>query len=192
MVERLRRAHTPQPRLDPVAFVTIQTLGSIVFSVTETNTKRGRRLRGASVTFHLMASATSGNIATIRLRTRCVTPEAVCMRIKPCRNRKRHSTPHRPVTTVATQAAEVLVPCVLETHSKTGKPRKCLNCPRLRVSVTDCANLMSRVCKLLRMTSCTRHVAFTSRHRRARLTRLSSMAQEAGQSRMIRVIVPEF
>jgi len=119
MVERLRRAHTPSARLDPVTLVTIQPLGSIVFRVTETNTKRGRRLRGASVTFHPMASATGGNIATIRLRTLRVTPEAVRMRIEACRYRERHSATQGPVTTVATQAAEVLVPCVIETHSKT-------------------------------------------------------------------------
>ena len=121
-----------------------------------------------------------------------MTTKTVCVRIEPRRDRECDSTTHWPVTTRTTQSSQILVPRVIETHSETRKPRKRFYRPRLHVCVADGANRVSGICKLLRMTSCTRCVVRSSRHRWTRCIRLASMAQETRQSRVIRIVMLEF
>ena len=175
-----------------MTLVTTQALGSIVLRMTETNPKRGCRLRCTSITFQPVARAARGNIAPVRLRTRCMTTKTVCVRIKSCRDRERDSTTHRPVTTRTTQTAHVLMPRVIEAHPETRKPRKRFYRPCLHVGVADGANWVSGICKLLRMTSGTRCMVRSSRHCRTRRICLPSMTQETRQSRVIRIVMFEF
>jgi hypothetical protein len=192
MVKWLRRTYSPPSCLDAVTLVASQSLGTIMFCMTETDTKRGRGLRRTSITFHLVARATSRDIATIRLRTRRVTAKTICVRIEPCWYGECDATTQRAMATRTTQAAQVLVPRVIETHSKTRKPWKRFYSSRLHVSVTNRANLMSRVCKLFRMTTRAWCVAISARHRRSRLVGLSSMTQETRESGVIRVVMFKF
>lgn len=164
MIERLRRTYPPSSSLDAVTLVASQTLSSIMFCMAETNPKRRGRLRRANITFQLVAGTTGRNVAPLCLRPRRVTPETVCVRIETRGDRKCDSATHGPMTTVATQAAEVLVPPVIEPHAKTRKARKRFYSTRLRVCVTHGANLMARVCKLLRVTSGTGRVAGSPGH----------------------------
>jgi hypothetical protein len=92
MIERLRRAHVSSACLDPVTLVTTQPFRAIVFCMTETNTKRGRRLRCTCVTFHRVADAAGGNITTVRLRTWRVTAKTICVRVEACGYRQRDSS----------------------------------------------------------------------------------------------------
>ena len=82
--------------------------------------------------------------------------------------------------------------CHLGFRCITREPRKRLYRSRLRVCVTHGANLMSRVCKLLRMTPGTGCVSGASRHCWSRRARFSSMTQQARQSRVIRVVMFKF
>lgn len=191
MIERLGCTYAPPSRLNAMAFITSQSFAPVVLCMTEADAKCRRRLRSANIAFHLMACATRGNVAPVCLRACRVTSITVVMRIEPPRDRERNSTTQRPVTTRTTQAAQVPVPRMFEAHSKTRKPRKRLQRTRLCVCMTDRANLMSCVCKLLRMTTGTRCMVRSARHRWSRSIRFSSMAQQARQSRVILVIMPE-
>ena len=191
MIERLRCTYSPPARLNAMAFITRQSVVAIVFCMTEADAKCRCRLRRANVPFHLMACATRGNVAPVCLRAWCVTSKTVVMRIEPTWDRKRDSTTQWPVTTRTTQAAQVLVSRVFEAHSKTRKSRKRLHRTRLCVCMTDRANRMSRVCKLLRMTTRTRCVTRSSRHRRPGSVRFPSMAQQARETRVVLVVMLE-
>ena len=191
MIERLRRAHTPSARLDLMTLVASQPLRSIVFRMTETNTKSRFGLRWTNITFLLMACATRGNVAPIRLRPRRMTTKTVCMRIKSYRNRERDSTARRPMTTRTIQTARALVASMIKAHSKTRKPWKWFYRSGLHVCMADRANRMSGICELLRMTARARCVVRSSRHCRSRRTRISAMAQETRQSRVVRVVMFE-
>jgi hypothetical protein len=57
--------------------------------------------------------------------------------------------------------------------------------------MTDRANRVTGIGKLLRMTTGARSVVGRAGHRRTRLVRFSSMAQKARQPRMVRVVVLE-
>src|SRR5688572_1873028 len=92
---------------------------------------------------------------------------------------------------MTTRATCSLVARMIKTHSKTRKPRKRLYRSRLCVRMTDRANLVVRVRKLFRMTTGARSVVVGAGHRRTRFVRFPSMAQEARQPRMVRVVVLE-
>jgi len=121
-----------------------------------------------------------------------MTSKTICVRIKPCRDRERDSTTRRPMTTRTTQTACILVLCMIEAHSETRKSRKRFYRPRLHVCMADRTNWVSSICKFLRMTSGTRCVIRSSRHRWPRRIGLSSMAQETRQSCVICIVMSEF
>ena len=171
-----------------MTLLTTQPLGSIMLRMTKTNTKCSCRRGRASSRAQLMASAAGRNVAAVRLRTRRVTRKAVCVRIEARRYRLRDSAAQRSMTT---GTRRVLVTPMIETHSKTRQPGEGLDRSRLRVCMTDRADLMARVCELLRMTTRARCVIRGPRHDRTWLVRFSSMAQKTRQSGVVRVVVLE-
>src|SRR5687768_5317691 len=92
---------------------------------------------------------------------------------------------------MTTRATCSLVARMIETHSKTRKPRERLHRSRLCVRMTDRANLVAGVGKLFRVTTGARSVVPGAGHRRTRLARFPSMAQQARQPRVVRVVVLE-
>lgn len=93
---------------------------------------------------------------------------------------------------MTTRATCVLVTRMLETHPETRKPRERLDGSRLCVRMTDRADLMVRVGKLLRVTTRARRVVRGAWHHRTWLVRFSSMAQKTRQARVVGVVVFEF
>jgi hypothetical protein len=96
------------------------------------------------------------------------------------------------MTTRTIKAAEVPVPGVIESRAEARQSRERLHGSRLRVRMTDRANLTPGVCKLLRVATGAGRVVCLPRHRRPRVISFPSMTQEARQSRVVRVVVLEF
>lgn len=91
---------------------------------------------------------------------------------------------------MTTRAVHLPVTRVIESHAEARKARKWLDLARLRVRMTDRADRIIGVCKLLRVTTGARRMLIAARHRRSR-ARLPLMTKQARQARVIRVVVFE-
>ena len=133
-----------------------------------------------------MANTTRRNIATIRFRLRRVAAKTGVMRTDPGRNRESHTTIERSVTTTA---PGIRMQRMIEPAAKTSQRRKRLHC--LSIRVTDRANRTRATGKQRLMTTNTRCVFIFSGQRWLRGISLPPVTQQAGQPRVIRIVVLE-
>lgn len=125
----------------------------LMFGVTKADTEGLHEFRRARVPTQLMTGAARRDVAPARGRPRCMTSIAGRVRIEARRDRHRDTRTRRPMTGIASHAAHVDVPRVIELHAKAAQTRKRFERTRLHIGVTDRANRAIGVRKLLRVTA---------------------------------------
>jgi len=169
VIKRLWRCYLIWPRRagsNPMTFVASQSFRLIVLCMAEAEAECRSCFARANITTGFVAHSAGRNIPIARPGAWAVALVTSDMRIYSGRNRHGHTAGAGAMTSDTANTAHFEVTRMIESHTEAFETRKWLQRSRLDVAVADRAYRISRISKLLYMTTGARQVVRISGHRR--------------------------